>query len=107
MWSRLVKSPTDKHCCCCYRYCYCYFSLGLGKNGLAHMFEELAQSNVEGLSLALLRDLATRVDFNVSAEKMRNVFHAIDKDQTGRIMYQEMFQVHVYTCLYIDSSFLL
>jgi Ca2+-binding EF-hand superfamily protein len=72
------------------------YSLGLGKNGLAHMFEELAQSNVEGLSLALLRDLAMRVDFNVSAEKMRNVFHAIDKDQTGRIMYQEMFQVHIY-----------
>jgi Ca2+-binding EF-hand superfamily protein len=60
------------------------------------MFEELAQSNVEGLSLALLRDLAMRVDFNVSAEKMRNVFHAIDKDQTGRIMYQEMFQVHIH-----------
>jgi Ca2+-binding EF-hand superfamily protein len=83
----------------CYCYCYCYYhrSLGLGKNGLAHMYEELAQSSVEGLSLALLRDLAMRVDFNVSAEKMRNVFKAIDKDQTGVIMYQEMFQV----CNYI------
>ena len=78
--------------------------LGLGKDGLAHLYEEIAQSGNEGMTLALFTELAAKVEFHMNPEKLKSLFRVMDKDHNGSLKFNEMYQVSntIYMYIYIS-----